>query len=608
MSTQMTTGQNDRILVLDFGGQYAHLIANRIRRLNVYSEIFSPAEPPSSVDKTGLKGLILSGGPSSVHSPEQPPYDPAWFDLGIPILGLCYGHQLLAKHFGGVVARGDHQEYGIASLSVESAKGVLDGLGPVETVWMSHGDSVAVPPEGFDPLGGTSDCPVAAMGNAAKRIFGLQFHPEVTHTPKGMQILDNFIRLTGCARTWTMERFIPETEERIRRQAGERNVFLLVSGGVDSSVCFALITRALGEDRVIGLHVDNGFMRLDESALVKEAMLGAGFHNLECVDASELFLSRVAGLSDPQEKRQVIGDTFIDVQQAEVARMGLDPDGWILGQGTLYPDIIESGGTQHADVIKTHHNRVDVIRQLLEQGKVIEPLDQLYKDEVRQVGRQLGLAEELVTRHPFPGPGLSVRCLCSDGTEEAVPEDVRRRVDEVAKKHGLRGDVLPVRSVGVQGDCRTYAHPAVLIGEGNWDALEAASTAITNSIPQVNRAVWLRRPKELPRLHLCERYLVRERLDLLRRADDISMTVLGEDGLMDQVFQFPTILAPLAGEAGGETVVLRPLESTDVMTARFARLPDATLARIADGIAALPGVDAVLYDVTNKPPATMEWE
>ena len=604
----MTTSVRDRIVILDFGGQYTHLIANRVRRLNVFTEIILPSQSPSNVDLAGVTGLILSGGPSSVYADDQPPCDSAWFDLDLPMLGLCYGHQLLARHLGGHVARGQTQEYGIAALSISDHLGVLEGLDDSETVWMSHGDAVQDLPPGFTALAGTRDCPIAAMGNPERQIYGLQFHPEVTHTVHGMKVLENFVRITGSRHSWTMEQFIPETEDRIRQHVGDRNVFLLISGGVDSSVCFALLTRALGEERVIGLHVDNGFMRLNESSLVETVMNAAGFDNLHVVNASERFLANVAGVSDPQEKRQIIGDTFIDVQQDEVARMGLDPDHWILGQGTLYPDIIESGGTQHAAVIKTHHNRVDIIRELLEDGKVIEPLDQLYKDEVRQVGRQLGLQEELVARHPFPGPGLSVRCLCSDGSQVTVSEADRDAVRAIAREYGLEGDILPIRSVGVQGDGRTYAHPAALVGETDWDTLEAVSTALTNSVSAVNRAVWLCSPGRLPEMRIHEGYLSRDRLDALRLADDVSMTALDDGDVMDAVFQFPTILAPLGTTSRGESIVLRPLESTDVMTARFARLPDDVLRQIVDGIRKIECVDAIFYDVTNKPPATMEWE
>ncbi len=605
----MTRPSPDRILVLDFGGQYAHLIANRVRRLGVYSEIVLPSEDPGDVDDIGsVRGLILSGGPSSVYSPEAPEFDSRWLDLDLPILGLCYGHQLIAQHFGGRVTSAGEQEYGLASLTIVRAEGVLDGLGPTERVWMSHGDSVTRLPAGFEALAGTGDCPVAAMGDIARGIYGLQFHPEVTHTPRGMDILDNFLSIGECDREWTMERFVNDAEDRIRQQVGDRNVFLLVSGGVDSSVCFALLSRALGDDRVVGLHVDNGCMRLNESSLVEEAMKGAGLGNLNVVDASDEFLSELSGVADPQRKRQIIGDKFIAVQQQAVDRLGLDPEHWILGQGTLYPDIIESGGTKHAAVIKTHHNRVDVIRQLLAEGKVIEPLDQLYKDEVREVGRREGLPEELVRRHPFPGPGLAVRCLCSDGEADRIGDELRDRVRDVAREFGLDGDVLPVRSVGVQGDERTYSPPAVLIGDASWEQLERASTRITNAIREVNRVVWLNWPDEMPELSIHERYLDRARLDLLRQADDVSMRTVAEDGLMDQVFQYPTILLPLGATSSGESIVLRPLESTDVMTARFAELPRETLDRTVARIAELGGIDAVFFDITHKPPATMEWE
>ncbi|HRS96119.1 MAG TPA: glutamine-hydrolyzing GMP synthase, partial [Candidatus Latescibacteria bacterium] len=425
-------------------------------------------------------------------------------------------------------------------------------------------------------------------------------------------MLDNFLSLCGCARTWTMEQFITQAEERIRRQAGDRNVFMLVSGGVDSSVAFVLLSRALGEHRVIGLHIDNGFMRLNESVLVKESLERAGFHNLHVVDASEKFLAAVKGVTDPQQKRQIVGDTFISVQQEELERIGLDPDHWMLGQGTLYPDIIESGGTRHASVIKTHHNRVAIIRQMLEEGKIIEPLDQLYKDEVRQVGRQLGLPDALVERHPFPGPGLSVRCLCSDGVEEPIEASAKEKVRALAGSLGFESEILPVRSVGVQGDERTYRHPVALWrpdgGAVNWEELERLSTRITNTVPEVNRVMLLVYPRSLPRLKLRARFLDRPRLDLLRLADHAAMSVLVEDGLAGDFFQFPTILIPLGEREEGESVVLRPLESTDVMTASFAILPESSLQRLVSRLAALPVVDAVFYDITHKPPATMEWE
>jgi GMP synthase (glutamine-hydrolysing) len=389
---------------------------------------------------------------------------------------------------------------------------------------------------------------------------------------------------------------------------GDRNVFLFVSGGVDSTVAFALLNRALGEDRVTGLYVDNGFMRKDETRLVQYSLLAAGFHNLNVVDASDRFLDAVAGVTDPQEKRRIVGNTFLDVRDTALADLKLDPEHWMLGQGTLYPDIIESGGTQHAAVIKTHHNRVDVIQEMIEKGWVIEPLAQLYKDEVREVGRELGLPEALIGRHPFPGPGLSVRCLCSTGEEDPVEPDVQRRADELAKAFGLRAVVLPVKSVGVQGDFRTYAHPAVLVGESDWRRLEAVSTAMTNAIPEVNRVVYLLQPNAPPDLHPKPGTLTKDRLDLLREADDLAMRGIEEFGLSDEIFQMPTVLLPLSSDGRNESVVLRPLASKDVMTARFAEIPLDQAHQLAARIMALNAFACVLYDVTHKPPATMEWE
>lgn len=595
----------DTIAVVDFGGQYAHLIANRIRRLRVYSEIVPPDSDPASLD--GLKGIVLSGGPSSVYEPGAPKMSERVLTAGAPILGLCYGHQLLAHMLGGTVEPGVVREFGVAKLRVLRAEGPLAGLGPVEDVWMSHGDTVSVLPAGFVRIGETPDCPTAAVADFRRRIFGLQFHPEVTHTANGMKMLDNFLNLCACRREWTTEGFIEDAVRRIQEQVGSRNVFLLVSGGIDSAVAFALLNRALGRERVLGLHVDTGFMRKDETRLVMQALRALGFDNCLVVDASERFLSAVQGVTDPQEKRAIVGRVFVDVRDDELDRLNLDPDHWMLGQGTLYPDVIESGGTQHAAVIKTHHNRVDVIEELIARGMVVEPLAQLYKDEVRQIAVQLGLPHDLVWRHPFPGPGLSVRCLCSTG-DERVSEETACRVREVASRFGLTAAVLPVRSVGVQGDERSYAHPAVLAGEADWKLLEAASTALTNEVRDVNRVVYLLLPDSIPPLRPKAAYLTRDRLDTLREADAAAMDELERLGLAEQVFQMPVVLLPLTTDGANECIVLRPLESQDVMTARFAELPLDAARRMAQRIVQTGAIAAVFYDVTHKPPATMEWE
>ncbi|MBT5829894.1 MAG: glutamine-hydrolyzing GMP synthase [Candidatus Latescibacteria bacterium] len=595
------------IAVLDFGGQYSHLIANRIRRLNVYSQIFAPDADLAQLE--GACGVIFSGGPASVYDPNQPAFNPELIASGLPTLGLCYGHQLICKHLGGEVVAGDVREFGSATLEIVPNTELFAGLGTQEEVWMSHGDVVAQLPDGFRSLGETHDCPTAAVGDDKRRIYGVQFHPEVAHTPNGMAMLDNFLNICEAPRTWTMANYAEVAMEAIREQVGERNVFLLVSGGVDSSVAFVLFNQALGADRVLGLHIDNGFMRKAETATVEAFLNREGFHNLKVEDASEDFLLSVEGMVEPEMKREAIGKTFLDVKDKVLARLNLDPDHWLLGQGTLYPDTIESGGTEHAALIKTHHNRIDLIEELIEQGKVIEPLAQLYKDEVRDLGTELGLPDDLVWRHPFPGPGLAVRCLCSDGVvlgEDLT--DAEDRAAKIASEFGLQLRILPVKSVGVQGDYRTYAHPAVVWGNADWSVLEEVSTRITNSIRDINRVLYLITPDVLPDLKLKRSFLVRSRLDLLREADAIAMKALLDAQFMEEVSQMPTVFLPLTTDGQTESVVLRPITTPDFMTARFSELPIELVSQMGRDILALEGVNAVFYDVTHKPPGTVEWE
>ncbi len=595
------------VAVLDFGGQYAHLIANRIRRLNAYSEVFGPDVDPAEI--ADYSGVIFSGGPASVYDEGQPDFNPGHLSAGVPILGLCYGHQLLCQRLGGEVTAGEVREYGSAVLDIRPQGRLFEGLGKTEVVWMSHGDVVNRLPDGFEVLGDTPDCPSAAVGDETRRIYGLQFHPEVAHTPRGMDILDNFLKICETPRTWTMAGYANTAVQEIRDQVGDRNVFLLVSGGVDSSVAFVLFNQALGAERVQGLHIDNGFMRKGETAAVEAFLKQEGFTNLMIEDASEDFLLSVEGLVDPEEKRQAIGRTFIEVKDRVLHRLNLDPDLWLLGQGTLYPDTIESGGTEHAALIKTHHNRIDLIEELIAKGQVVEPLAHLYKDEVRDLGIQVGLPESMVWRQPFPGPGLSVRCLCSTGSEASGELELsEKKAAGLAEEVGLNLRVLPIRSVGVQGDYRTYAHPALVWGEADWPMLEDLSTQITNSIREINRVICLLAPGEPPRQKLKRAFLTRARLDLLREADAIAMAALDREGYMQKVAQMPTVLLPLTSDGHQESIVLRPVETPDFMTARFSDLPKDFLMSLADDILALEGIEAVFYDVTHKPPGTVEWE
>lgn len=595
------------VAVLDFGGQYAHLIANRIRRLQVYSEIFAPTADPSEIE--GAAGIIYSGGPGSVYDTDRPAFNEALLGLDLPILGLCYGHQLLCHKLGGEVVTGEIREYGTAGLKILSNDGPFAGLANEETVWMSHGDTVSRLPDGFELIGETPDCAAAAVANAERKIYGFQFHPEVAHTPNGNRMLDNFLTLCDAPRSWTMSGYAEEAMVQIRDQTGDRNVFLLVSGGVDSTVAFALINEALGSERVQGLHIDNGFMRKQETGAVARYMKDHGFDNLIIEDASEEFLLATEGMSEPEAKRHAIGKTFLDVKDRVLEKLELDPEAWLLGQGTLYPDTIESGGTENAALIKTHHNRIDVIEEMIAQGKVVEPLAQLYKDEVRDLGERLGIPHALVWRHPFPGPGLGVRCLCSTGDiDTRVSDENERAAREIAESSGLSFRVLPIRSVGVQGDYRTYAHPGLVWGGADWATLEDVSTRITNSVKDVNRVIYLISADSPPDLRLKRAFLDGRRLDLLREADAIAMDSIVAGGFEREIAQMPTVLLPLTTDGSGETVVLRPIVTPDFMTARFCELPMDFVRMVATKIGNLDGVDAVCYDVTHKPPATVEWE
>jgi GMP synthase (glutamine-hydrolysing) len=596
----------DTIAILDFGGQYTHLIANRIRRLGVYSEILQSDVPASRCK--GVKGIILSGGPHSVLDADRPGFDQGIFRLGIPVLGLCYGHQLMAQSLGGAVVAGRFREYGIAEIDIVKQSPLFSGLSGREQIWMSHGDAVETLPAGFDVIGSTGGCRVAAMGNEQSRMYGLQFHPEVTDTPKGMTILDNFIALCNCSRDWNADAFLREIGDDIKRKCGAKKVFLLVSGGVDSTVAFTLLNRVLGPKNVFGLHIDNGLMRREESGAILKYMKANGFENLRVIDASERFLSALSNVTDPEEKRRSIGTEFIRVQEQALAEFGLDPAQWILGQGTIYPDTIESAGTKHAERIKTHHNRVEAVMALLEKGEIIEPLALLYKDEVRELGKALGLPPDLLWRHPFPGPGLGVRLLCSDGNNRPVDAELEKNVAALAGAAGYDSAVLPVRSVGVQGDSRTYAHPCLVCGKKDWDALEKLSTGITNRVKGVNRVVYGLRVEKKPSYFLVKAFVTQERLETLRAFDHIVTGALHADGEYATVWQMPVVLLPLVNESGRQCAVLRPIMSQEAMTARFARLAEQTLARILDESRAIKELGDIFYDVTNKPPGTIEWE
>lgn len=581
-----------QVTVLDAGGQYCHLIARKVRDLGVYAEVL-PSETPAA-ELAGRKGLIISGGPNSVYEAGSPTVEAGIFATGTPVLGICYGHQLMAHLMDGAVRKGDKGEYGLALLDVDEPLELLRGVEGRQQVWMSHRDTVDRMPSGFRKMGHTSTCDIAAMGDPLRRLYAVQFHPEVVHTHPGRQVLENFLfGVCGCERDWDPRQRIPAIEEQIRRTAGGRNVFFFVSGGVDSTVAYTLCLRALGPARVQGAYVDTGLMRENETEYVRGIFAALGAEKFSVEQAAEEFLGALASAADPEVKRRIIGEQFVKVQE-RILESGHYLEGdWILGQGTIYPDTIESGGTAKADKIKTHHNRVPGIQALIDAGRIVEPLSQFYKDEVREIGRQLGVPEEFLERHPFPGPGLAIRCLCGADSRPVEP--------------AAEGVLLPVRSVGVQGDSRTYRGVLALdrLDDGHW--MEAAG--MINRLQGINRVVALlgaHAPLEAMRSSPCA--LTPCRLDRLRRADAIVRRLSHESGFERKVWQFPVVLIPVGAGGRPDSVVLRPVDSVDGMTAQAVPLDPALQSRLVEELLAVEGVAAVFCDLTHKPPGTIEWE
>jgi GMP synthase (glutamine-hydrolysing) len=510
-----------RILILDFGAQYTQLIARRIREHRVYCEIHPYSMPLEAIRAFDPAGIVLSGGPASVLDPGSPAVDPALFALGRPVLGICYGMQLLTKQLGGLVERAEHREYGRALLKLEREDPLF--AGPTRrserVVWMSHGDRVLRLPPGFTVLATSEGSPFAAIRHAERPIWGIQFHPEVSHTESGSEIYANFARvICGCEPTWTMEAFAEQAIERIRRQVGSADVVCALSGGVDSSVAAALVHRAVG-DQLVCIFVDHGFLREREPEEVQQVFRESLRLRLVAVDASQRFLAALRGVTDPEQKRRLVGHQFIQVFEEQARKLG---DVRFLVQGTLYPDVIESVSVRGPSAtIKTHHN-VGGLPEAM-QLSLIEPLRELFKDEVREVGRRLGLPASLLGRHPFPGPGLAIRVI---------------------------GEVTP------------------------------------------------------------------ERLAILRRADAILLEELRRAGEYDRIWQAFAVFLPLqsVGVMGDErtyenAVALRCVTSVDGMTADWARVPAEVMATISSRITnEVKGVNRVVYDVSSKPPATIEWE
>ncbi len=512
-------GHGEKILILDFGSQYTQLIARRVREIGVYCEILSCTETIKRIKEFAPKGIILSGSPFSVTGKGAPKIPAGLMELGVPVLGICYGMQLLTKHFGGRTGRAKKREYGKADLVIDDSSDIFKGLKKRETVWMSHGDRIESLPAGFKSIGHTGNAPVAAMKSSKKPVYGIQFHPEVAHTPCGTKILKNFVRrICGCGESWNMKSFLEWKVEEIRKEAGKDKVILGISGGVDSTVAAAIIHRAVG-NRLTCLFIDNGLLRKNEARKVLETFRKHLHIKVKFRNASEEFLQALKNVADPEKKRKIIGRKFIKMFGEEARKLGKVK---FLGQGTLYPDVIESVSFKGPSaVIKSHHN-VGGLPKVMKL-KLLEPLRELFKDEVRKLGLEMGLSEKLINRMPFPGPGLAIRII---------------------------GSISPGR------------------------------------------------------------------LKILRDADEIAIEEIKNAGLYHKIWQAFAVLLPVktVGVMGDErtyenVIAIRAVTSKDGMTADWARIPAEVLARMANRIInEVQGVNRVVYDVSSKPPGTIEWE
>ncbi len=616
----------EKLAILDCGGQYTKVIDRRVRELGVKSDIF-----PINVKAEDLKdyqAVILSGGPNNIGEEQRLGFDKTIFELGKPVLGICYGMQLMSDHFGGVVDSNIVKEYGQNEVKINNKVPIFDGLGETQQVLMSHGDTVKIAPNGFEVIGKSGDA-IAAIGNIQDKMYGFQFHPEVDLTEEGMKMLENFIRkVANYKEVYALDDRIQTSIKMIREKVKDNKIIVLVSGGVDSAVTAALLVKALNPDNIYAIHIDSGFMRKNESDVICENLKELGLKNLIRENAKDYFFNTVVEVEgkkigplvdtvDPETKRQIIGEIFIKIANNVIERLGLDPKNTFIAQGTLRPDLIESGNPDisgFAHKIKTHHNDVAIVREARKKGLIVETNSDWHKDEVRKVARKLGLEESIASRQPFPGPGLAIRLLCHDKKEEVEieAEDVQK-LNEILKTSGERGYIVPIKSVGVQGDARSYRNLCLMEGNNidfDWKPVTAKAKEITDSINTINRVGYILNKKEiLETINCYDMRICDESVDLLRELDKIVTTGL-EEAKVNQTF---AVLLPI-GITKKYSVAIRTFVTNDFMTGRPGEIGKEVskemIKNVVDEINNKFGdkIEFVIYDVTSKPPATCEWQ
>jgi len=628
-----------KLLVIDYWSQYTHLITSRFRHLGVYTEIVPALDGlwekdlenlRSEISSWVLKWIILSWGPNSVYDEDTLTLPKEFFEMEVPILSICYGHQLTHYVNGGEIKWWDTEEYGEANLKINRSSKLFEGFESDEiVVWMSHWDSVVKMADWFKVIWATDDCefgatelcrdvPLEHLNNKKdvspihlynKNIYTLQFHPEVSHTQNWIKILENFANICKISKDWSMEKFLEIELEELKKQIWEKNVFLFISGWVDSTVAYFLINKAIWADRIYPVFVDTGFMRKDEASKVEKLLSWAWVKNLQIIDAKQEFLKDLEWIVEPETKRKIIWNKFIEIQARITKELWLDTKNWLLAQWTIYPDTIESGWTKNAQTIKTHHNRVPEIQKMIDAGLIVEPLEKLYKDEVRAIWRLLWIWSDLIDRHPFPGPGLSLRILCNE--EEKAEDNFNYEEEEINWFLWFEfvWKILEVKSVWVQGDNRSYKHPLSITLEEwkeiDWEELNEVSTSITNNFNSVNRVLLNLWKKS--KLNLVKWYLIDDRIKLLQEIDDIVEKFLIEKDYRNKIWQFPVVLIPVWNE-WKESIVLRPIDTIDAMTATFSKIDLADLKELVTEILKNSKIETIFYDLTGKPPGTIEWE